>query len=100
MDTEFKFEPLVGDEASPPGHNHEAAPGGSLRRPFPRAGFAVVTAIAALFLIPCVAYWISSRTNVALCLFGNAACSVTFGVYLLCIISAFILVTLIWLGRE
>lgn len=40
------------------------------------------------FLFGGTAFWIESRTNVAACLWGNAACSLTIATYLLCGITA------------
>lgn len=89
LDSELHFEPASGDRKLP------AAPA---TIPLPRNAFAAVVLLAILFVIPSAAYWISSGTNVAVCLFGNASCSLTFAVYLLCFLSALSLVAVVWTG--
>lgn len=68
------------------------------RPPIPTRELAGLVSLIILFLAPAVAYWISSRTNIAECLWGTATCSITFATYLLALITAATLIAAIWAG--
>ncbi len=70
-----------------------------IRAPFPKLAAAILAVAIIVFLAPAIVFWISSRTNVAACLWGVATCSITLATYLLVLVSAATLIAAIWAGR-